>query len=105
MNVFDDNGAGVDYDVDIGDTLEVRALKPSSYGVNRQDNGTVNLPGGGTVKITTDGDIILGTTSTGEMYIDGGELEAGERLALDYRIQDEFETQSDNVQIYIEIIA
>lgn len=105
MNVFADNGAGADYDVDIGDTLEVRAFKPSSYGVYRQDNATVNLPGGGTVKITTDGDIILGVTSVGDLYTDGGELGAGDRVVLDYRIQDDFETQSDNVQIYIDIIA
>jgi VCBS repeat-containing protein len=105
MNVFTDNGAGADYDVDIGDTLEVRAFKPSSFSVYRSDNATVNLPGGGTAKITTDGDIILGPTSDGDYYTDGGELEAGDRLVLDYRIQDDFETQSSNVQIYIDIIA
>jgi VCBS repeat-containing protein len=105
MNVFADNGSGADYDVDIGDTLEVRAFKPSSYGVYRSDDATVNLPTGGTVKMTTEGDILLETTSVEGYYTGGGELEAGEQVVLDYRVQDDFEMQSYVAQVYIDIIA
>lgn len=105
MNIFDDNGSGADYDVDIGDALEVRSFKPTTFSVYRQDGSWVNPSAGGSVTIMANGDVLVSADWEPDYYTGGRDLEAGRQIVLDYRIQDDFEGQSVEAQVHIDIIA
>ena len=87
MNVFADNGNGVDAVVDQGDALQVLDFKPSSYSQTREAGSVLNIPGGGTVRIDADGDLFLTASSEDQEWVEGGELAQGAHFTVDYRLE------------------
>lgn len=105
MNVFEDNGYGRDFDVDIGDAMSVSGIKSSGWSYYRGAGSTINPAAGGSVRLAANGDLTVSADWDYDYYTGGRDLEAGSRIVLDYRIADDFVTQSAPGQIIIDVIA
>ena len=105
MNVLADNGEGADYDIETGGTIDVTRFKPENFSLTRGAGAEVNLSGGGTASIAIDGVVTIGAVSEGDYYTEGGELEAGDQVVLDYWIADQHDLEGPPAQAFIDIIA